>query len=207
MAMSDLFAFDAEALRSNLMAKFVELDEARCCDEERYREEAAQSLERWLKSCEAVKESLAHLSALFADLDDDDEIVFEEDASPDEILGRLKKPPDILVNVVTFYCENFNDWCELIKTIGNPIYKSFEFMTVPMPTNYIANRFFVLSVGTLHEKEVLSMWFSLCSLENKCNLYGKARSAWARMVKVMSVRGEALQRQYKVEKSTDSASY
>jgi hypothetical protein len=65
----------------------------------------------------------------------------------------------------------------------------------------------VLSVGTLHEKEVLSMWFSLCSLVDKCNLYGKAKSAWARMVKVMSVRGEALQRQYKVEKSTDSASY
>jgi hypothetical protein len=57
----------------------------------------------------------------------------------DRVLGRLKKPPDILVNVVTFYCENFSDWCELIKTIGNPIYKSFEFMTVPMPTNYIAN--------------------------------------------------------------------
>jgi hypothetical protein len=87
------FFFDEEAFRTTLMAKFAALDEARRrADEKRaaqYREEAARSQERLDKSFEAVKESLARFSALFAYFAPEDELFFSDDESVLESLDTL----------------------------------------------------------------------------------------------------------------------
>jgi hypothetical protein len=95
------FSFDAEALRTTLMAKFAELDEARRRDDEeraaRYRAEDARRREQWrqedAKFMEQLRNSLASLSSMFAELDDEDAEVEVEGGPSFEHLDHTSNVP------------------------------------------------------------------------------------------------------------------
>jgi hypothetical protein len=88
------FSFDAEALRTTLLAKFAELDEARCRDDE---ERAARYREQWrqedAKFMEQLRNSLASLSSMFAELDDEDAEVDVEGGTSFEHLDHTSNVP------------------------------------------------------------------------------------------------------------------
>jgi hypothetical protein len=75
-----------------------------------------------------------------------------------------------------------------VNITWEPTCETLEFHTVTVLANHIYNKF--LFASTAHTNFILFMWFSPCSLEDKCILHGVARSALVKIVKAMPLMGE-----------------